>query len=299
MLGVTLENDPQSSRRAIAFEQSLEKLGWTVGRNLQIDYRWGASDNEEARAAAEQLMGLGSELVVANSPPPAVRGVQQVFPTVPIIFVAVSEPMALGLVASMAKPGGNATGFTNLEPSVAGKWVELLKEIAPRVKRAAFMFNPETAPLIAPLFLPVAEAAASKFGVELIVVHVRTPADIDAAITKHGRELGGGLIVPPDTFTTANHKLVVEVAARNQLPAIAAFQYFAAAGALISYGPDVVDQFRRAASYVDRILRGEKPGDLPVQQPTKFELILNLKTAKALDLDVPLQLQQIADEVIE
>jgi len=161
------------------------------------------------------------------------------------------------------------------------------------------MFNPETAPLIAPLFLPVAEAAASKFGVELIVVHVRTPADIDAAITKHGRELGGGLIVPPDTFTTANHKLVVEVAARNQLPAIAAFQYFAAAGALISYGPDVVDQFRRAASYVDRILRGEKPGDLPVQQPTKFELILNLKTAKALDLDVPLQLQQIADEVIE
>jgi len=298
VLGVTLESDPQSSRRAIAFEQSLEKLGWTVGRNLQIDYRWGASDSERARAAAEQLMGLGPELVVANSPP-AVRGVQQVSATVPIIFVGVSEPMALGLAASIAKPSGNTTGFANLEPSVAGKWVELLKEIAPRVKRAAFMFNPETAPLVAPLFLPVAEAAAWKFGVELIVVHVRAPSEIEAAITKHGNEPGGGLIIPPDTFTTANHKLIVELAARNRLPAIAAFQYFATEGALISYGPDVVDQFRRAASYVDRILRGEKPGDLPVQQPTKFELVLNLKTAKALGLEVPLQLQLIADEVIE
>jgi putative ABC transport system substrate-binding protein len=297
VLGVTLENDPQSSRRAIAFQEGLEKLGWTVGRNLQIDYRWDASDNERARAAAEQLISLGPEVVVANSPP-AVRGTRQVSRTLPIVFVAVSEPLALGLVASLAKPGGNITGFTNLEPSVAGKWLELLKEIAPGVKRAAFMFNLEASPL-APLFFRSAGTAASKFGVEPIVINVREVAEIEAAMTKLGREPGAGLILPPDTFTAANHKLIVELALRNRLPAIAPFQYFAAAGGLISYGPDVVDQFRRAASYVDRILRGEKAGDLPVQQPTKFELAINLKTAKALGLSVPPSLLARADEVIE
>jgi ABC-type uncharacterized transport system substrate-binding protein len=297
VIGVTLEDDPQSSRRANAFQEGLEKLGWTIGRNLQIDYRWGASDAERANVAAAELMKLTPDVILANSPP-AARAAQQATRTVPIVFVAVSEPLALGLVASLAKPGGNTTGFTNLEPSIAGKWLELLKEVAPRVARAGFMFNPEASP-IAPLFLRSAEMAASTFGVQPIPVHVRTVAEIESGITKFGREPGSGLIFPPDTFTTANYRFIVELAARNRLPTIYAFRYFCAAGGLISYGPDVVDQFRRAASYVDRILRGEKPGDLPVQQPTKFEFVINLKSAKALGLDVPLHFQQLADEVIE
>jgi putative ABC transport system substrate-binding protein len=291
-----LENDPQSSRRAMAFQQGLEKLGWTMGRNVRIDYRWGASDNDRARVAAEELIRLGPEVVVANAPP-AVRAVQQMSRTLAIVFVGVSEPIAQGLVPNLARPGGNITGFTNLEPSLGGKWVELLKEITPRVNHAAFMFSPDGSP-IGSGFFGSAETAASKFGIELVVVQVRTLAEIETAITKLGRKPSGGLIVPPDTLTAANHKSVVELATRNRLPAIYSFDYFVAAGGLMSYGPDVVDQFRRAASYVDRILRGEKPGE-PVQQPTKFELVLNLKTAKALGLEIPPTVLARADEVIE
>jgi putative tryptophan/tyrosine transport system substrate-binding protein len=297
VLGVPIEIDPQSQRRAAAFREGLENLGWTVGRNLQIDYRWGISDDERAQAAAAELLRLAPELVLANSPP-AVRAVQRAAPTMPIVFVAVSEPVSLGLVASLAHPGGNTTGFTNLEPSIGGKWLEMLKGINPRTARVALMFSPEGSPL-APLFFRSMEAAAPKFGVDTVMAPVHELAEIEATMTKLGREPGCGLIFPPDTFTTAHHKEIVELAARYQLPAIYAFQYFAAAGGLISYGPDVVDQFRRAAAYVDRILRGQRAGDLPVQQPTKFELVINLKTAKALGLTIPPSLLARADEVIE
>jgi len=297
VLGVTAADDPQSSRRAMALEQTLEKLGWTIGRNLQVDYRWGASNNERARAAAAELLKLAPDLILATSRP-AVRAVQQTAAPIPIVFVAVSEPLSMGLVSSLARPGGNITGFSNLEPSLGGKWVGLLKEIAPGVKRVAFMFDPASTP-ITPLFFRSVESAALKLAVEPVLARVQSVVEIEAAMSKLGRDPGCGLIVPPNAFTTANHRQIVALALQNRLPSIFAFQYFATAGGLISYGPDVVDQFRGAASYVDRILRGEQPSDLPVQQPTKFELVINLNTAKALGLEVPPTLLATADEVIE
>jgi putative tryptophan/tyrosine transport system substrate-binding protein len=216
----------------------------------------------------------------------------------PIVFVAVSEPVAQGFVASLAHPGGNTTGFANFEPGVGAKWLELLREIAPRVTRVAFMFNPEASPT-APLFVPPAEAAAPSFGMEMIVAPVHGREEIETVMTSIMREPGGGLIVPPDTFMAFHHKLIVDLALRYQLPAIYAFRFYVAAGGLVSYGTDIVDEFRRAASYVDRIFRGAKAGDLPVQQPTKFELAINLKTARALGLDIPPMLLARADEVLE
>jgi putative ABC transport system substrate-binding protein len=215
-----------------------------------------------------------------------------------LVQTGVSEPVAQGFVASLARPGGNTTGFTNLEPSVGGKWVELLKDIAPRVTRVAVMFNPASTS-IAAQFVRSVEAAGVKLGLETAEARVHEFAEIDAVLTRLGREPGIGLILPPDTFTGFHHKLIVELAARYRLPAIYPFGYFAVAGGLVAYGPDVTDQFRRAATYVDRIFQGEPPGDLPVQQPTKFELVINLKTAKALGLTVPPTLLARADEVIE
>jgi putative tryptophan/tyrosine transport system substrate-binding protein len=297
VLIVPSQDDPQSRARVTALQQGLSELGWMVGRNLQIDYRFGISDDEPARAAAADLLRLGPDVVIANSPP-AVRAVQAADNTIPIVFVAVSEPVALGLVASLARPGGNTTGFTNAEPSLGGKWLELLKEIAPQVIRAAFIFSPTGGPT-GPMFIRSAEQATRKIAIEVVTVPVHTSDEIEAAMAKLGRQPGSGLIFPPDTFTTRHHKLIVELAADNRLPAIYAFRYFAVAGGLASYGPDVVDQFRRAGKYVDRILRGEKAGDLPVQQPTKFEFVVNLKTAKALGITVPSTLLAAADEVIE
>jgi putative ABC transport system substrate-binding protein len=297
VLIVLAKDDPQSRARVVALQQGLDQLGWQLGRNLQIEYRFGASDDERARTAASDLLRLGLDVVVANSPP-AVRAVQLASPAIPIVFVAVSEPTAFGFVASLAHPGGNITGFTNLESSMSGKWLELLKEFDPQLTRAGFMFNPAATPT-APLFVSSAEEAARKLAVNVVTVPVHTSAEIEAAIARLGAEPNSGLIAPPDIFTTFHHKLIAELATRNRLPSIFPFRYFAAAGGLASYGPDVVDQFRRAAGYVDRILRGEKPGDLPVQQPTKFEFVINLNTAKALGLIVPLALQAAADEVIE
>jgi len=217
---------------------------------------------------------------------------------VPIVFTGVSEPIAQGFVASLTRPGGNLTGFTNLEPSVSAKWLELLKEIAPGVTRVTVMFKPALGQAV-PLFQDLLKLAAPRFGVQLIEVPVHDPGDIELALTKLGREPGGGLVVLPDTFLAPNLKLILELAARHQLPAIYPFRYFVSAGGLVSYGPDVDDQFRQAAGYVDRILRGEKPGDLPVQQPTKFEMVINIKTARALSLNVPNTLLVAADEVIE
>ena len=291
------ESNPQSRNRVTAFEQSIEKLGWTIGRNVLIDYRWYMGDDERARAATAELLRLSPDVILANSVG-AVRAAQQATRTVPIVFTAVSEPVAQGFVSGLAHPGANITGFTNLEPSVGGKWLELLKEIAPRVTHVAFIFNPQSSPVTSQ-FIRSAEVAAPKFALETVEAPVQQAAEIEAVMARIGQEPGGGLILPPDTFTSSQHKLIVDQASRYQLPAIYAFREFTAAGGLVSYGPDVTDQFRWAAAYVDRIFRGEKPGDLPVQQPTKFELVINLRTAKALGLNVPLQLQQIADEVIE
>jgi putative ABC transport system substrate-binding protein len=297
VLMVLRENDRQSAGRITAFQQGLEKFGWTVGRNLTIDYRWGISDPERARAASTELLSLAPDLLLANAVS-AVRGAQQVTRTVPIVFTGVSEPVAQGFVASLARPGGNITGFTNLEPSVAGKWVELLKEIAPRVTRIAVMFNPVSTS-IAAQFASSAQAAGAKLGLETVEARVNELAEIEAVLTRLGHEPGVGLIFPPDTFTGFHHKLIVELAAHYRVPAIYPFGYFAAAGGLVSYGPDVTDQFQRSAAYVDRILRGEAPSDLPVQQPTKFEFVINLNAAKALGLDISPTVLARADEVIE
>ena len=297
VLMVLTENDPQSRARATAFQQGLEKLGWKVGRNLAIDYQWGVSSPERARAAAAELLSLAPDLIVANAVS-ALRGAQQETRTVPIVFTGVSEPVAQGFVASLARPGGNTTGFTNLEPSVGGKWVELLKEIAPDVTRVAAVFNPRSTSTAAQ-FVRSAEGAGARLGLETLEAHVHEFADINGVLARLGQEPGAGLIFPPDSFTGFHHKSIVELADRYRLAAIYPFRYFAVAGGLVSYGPDVTDQFRRSVMYVDRILRGEMPGDLPVQQPTKFEFVINLKTAKALGLTVPDNLLVAADEVIE
>ncbi len=291
------ENGADSQARVTTFQKGLEKLGWTVGRNLEIDYRWGMFDVERARVAATDLLRLAPDVILANGTA-ALAAAQQATRTVPIVFTVVSEPLAQGFIQSLARPGGNITGFTNLEPTVGAKWLELLKEIAPGVTRVALIFNPEVTP-IAIALSHSAEAAAQKFAVEPIVAPVHRPAEIESVITMLAREPGGGLILPVDTFSTAHRKLIVELAARYRLPAVYGFRYFAAEGGLISYGIHVLDQFLQAAAYVDRILRGERPADLPVQQPTKFELVINLKTAKALGLDIPPKLLALADEVIE
>jgi putative tryptophan/tyrosine transport system substrate-binding protein len=296
VLMVLAENDPQSQGRIAALQQGLERLGWTVGRNLTIDYRWGVSDVERARAAAAELLSLTPDLILANAVS-AVRGAQQATRAVPIVFTGVSEPVTQGFVSSLARPGGNTTGFTNLEPSVGGKWVELLTEIAP-VTRVAVLFNPASTST-ALQFVHSVETAAAKLGLGTAQARIHELADIEPVLTGLGHEPVVGLILPPDTFTGFHHKLIVELAARYRLPAIYPFGYFAAAGGLVSYGPDVTDQFRRATAYVDRIFRGEAPGDLPVQQPTKFEFVINLKTAKALGLTVPNTLLVAADQVIE
>jgi putative ABC transport system substrate-binding protein len=298
-IGVVM-NNPESDDFAreyvAALEESLAKLGWTVGRNLAIDYRWGVTTPENARVAVAQVLRVAPEVIVTNGGP-ALTAAQQATGTVPIIFTGISEPVERGFITSMARPGGNTTGFTNLESTMGGKWLELFKEIAPRVSRVTAVFNPTSS--FAVLFFRSAENAARKLGVDVVAAHVGNPAEIDAAVNALAHEPGSGLILPPDGFTPAFRRQIVELTARYHLPAIANGRAFAADGGLMSYGSDTLDVFRRAASYVDRILRGEKPTDLPVQNPVKFELVINLKTAKALGLEVPLFLQQRADEVIE
>jgi ABC-type uncharacterized transport system substrate-binding protein len=292
------ETDAGSQARVVAFLQGLEKLGWRVGRNLQIDYRWGMFDVERARAATADLLRLAPDVILANGVV-ALAAAQQATRTTPIVFMVVSEPYLQGFVQSLAHPGGNITGFTNLEPTIGAKWLELLKEIAPRVKRVALMFNPNATPIAGPALSRSAEAAAQKFATETAVAPVRDPAEIETIMTTLAREPDGGLILPSDPFTSAHRKLIIELTARHRLPAVYGHRDFTAEGGLVSYGINVVDQFLKAAAYVDRILRGEKASDLPIQQPTKFELIINLKTARALGLTVPQTLLVAADELIE
>jgi putative tryptophan/tyrosine transport system substrate-binding protein len=290
------EGDPEGQTRAMAFQHGLEKLGWTNGHNIRIDYRWGVNDVAKIQAAIAELLAMSPDVIVALTSR-AVATLQQATRTVPIIFVAVYEPVAQGFVQSLAHPGGNITGFTAVEATVGAKWLELLKKIAPPVTRIAFMFDPNN-PGSMQTFRS-AEATAPNYAVGLVMAPVHGPAEIEAAMTMLGREPGGGLIVPPDGFLLEYRKQIIELAARYRLPAISGLSVFAAEGALASYGVKVSEQFRQAADYVDRILRGEKAGDLPVQEPTKYELIINLKTAKTLGLDIPKTMLLLADDVIE
>ena len=297
VLVLNSEGDPQGRARALALEQELEKLGWKAGSNLQIDYRWGVSEPGRAQSATNELLRLNPDVILAQSID-AARAAKQATHDVPIVFTGVSEPVALGLVAGLAHPGGNITGFTNFEPSVATKWLELLKQIAPQVRHVALLFNPDATPA-APLFLSSIEAVAAKFAIETTNTTVHRPAEIEASIAELGSKAGSGFVVIPDTFLTSQRALILAAAARYRLPAVYPFDFFTRDGGLLSYGPDTLDQFRRSATYLDRILRGQRPADLPVQQPVKYEFIINLKTAKALGLEVPPTLLAIADEVIE
>jgi len=291
------ENDSDAGSGIAAFRQGLHELGWSEDRNLQIDYRWGGGDIDRIRAFAKELIELSPDIIVAHSTPP-VKALLQGTRSIPIVFLTVTDPLSQGLVASLAHPGGNVTDFSTFEFSTGTKWVETLKEISPSLRRVATIFNPEIAPYY-PLYLRSIEKAASGLAVEPIVAEVHDDAEIERAISTQAREPGGGLIVMPDTFNVVHRQTIIALTARYSLPAIYYLRYFATDGGLISYGPDEIDLFRRTATYVDRILKGEKPGDLPVQQPTKFQLVINLKTAKALGVTVPLPLQASADEVIE
>jgi putative tryptophan/tyrosine transport system substrate-binding protein len=293
------ENDTAGQLRATAFRQGLEKLGWAVGRNVQIDFHWGSGDTDWIRSGAARLLALAPDLILANGDA-AAKTVQQSTRTVPVIFIAGSDAVANGLVQSLAHPGGNLTGFSVLEPSLGAKLLELLKEIAPSVARVAILFNQDN-PGNRGVF-DSAAAAAPRFAVEVVAVPLRESkeieAEIEAAMAQWGRDRDG-LIVLPDPSTNSHRKLIIELAARHRLPAIHALRATTADGGLMSYGVDLPDLFRQAATYADRILKGDKPADLPVQLPTKFELVINLKTAKALGLEVPPSLLDRADEVIE
>jgi putative ABC transport system substrate-binding protein len=289
------ENNPVK-RRVSLFTQALADLGWTVGGNLRMDLRWGGGDTNRIRPLAKELVSLQPDIIVTNALPTTVA-LQRETRTIPILFVNLSDPVASGIVARLDRPGGNITGFAMFEATLGGKWLELLSEIAPGLKRAAVMFNPDIFPVST--FLPSFETAARSLKVVPITAPVHSDAEIETAINALGREPGGGLVVMPDIFTTAYRAPIISAAARNNVPAVYYRSEFARDGGLLSYGYDQADNFRRAATYVDRILRGAKPGDLPVQFPTKYEMVVNLKTAKALGLTVPQSILLRADEVIE
>jgi putative ABC transport system substrate-binding protein len=289
------ENDPEGQRRASAFRQGLEKLGWVAGRNVQIDFQWGLGDADWIRSAAAQLMQLAPDVILANGTP-AARIMQQSNSTVPVIFIAGSDPVVDGLVPSLAHPGGNLTGFYVFEPSLGAKLLELLKEIAPQIARVAIVSNPDANP--ASWFASMV-AAAPRFAVEMVEAPLRGSNEIETAMAQWGREPNFGLIVVPDPATNAHRKLINELAARYRMPVIHALRAAAAEGGLMSYGVDLPNVFRQAAAYADRILKGANPADLPISLPTKFELVINLTTAKALGIDVPLSLMLRADEMLD
>ena len=297
MNGAATEAEPQSYVAVVV--QELRQLGWVEGQNLRVDIRWTAGDAALARTYAAQLIGLMPDVILAVTTL-NLEVVRQATSTVPVVFVQVSDPVAQGFVASLPKPGGNLTGFSGTEFSVGGKWLDLLKEIAPGLARVAIMFNPDTAPQ-AKFFMHSIEAAASSLRVQPVVVPVRATADIEPAFESFARAPSGGLILTSDPFTYLRQQLIAELATRHRLPAISWVPDFPKNGGLMSYGATInfPDQFRQAAGYVDRILKGTKPADLPVQRPDKYMLILNLKTANALGLTVPLPLLGRADEVIE
>jgi putative ABC transport system substrate-binding protein len=289
--------DAEGVYRARTISQELHALGWTDNHNAGIDYRWPGGDTELMQAFATELVSLKPDVLVADGTAQAVA-LRQATRTIPIVFVMASDPVGVGIVESLARPGGNATGFFSLEPSMGGKWLELLKEIALGLRRVAVIFNPDSGPA-GTSYLHSIENAAASFSVGAIGIPVHDTADIERAINSLAHESGGGLIVLPDAFTISHRRQIIELTAQHRLPAIYGIRYFATDGGLLSYSTYIPDMIRRAGSYIDRILKGENPADLPVQGPIKFELVLNLKTAKALGLTVPDKLISTADEVIE
>ena len=288
-------DDAEGQARLAAFHQGLQQLGWTVGGNVQIDYRFGEGDAERYRRSASELVALAPDVLVTAGAP-AVEALQRATRSVPIVFVTVTDPVGGGLVASLARPGGNTTGFTLSEYGVSGKWLELLKQIAPNVTRAAVLRDPVAVGI--GQFAAI-QAVAPSLQVELSPIDARDVAEIERAVTAFAKQPNGGLIVTASAFTIIHRVLIITLAAKHELPAVYPYRFFVAGGGLISYGPDPRDQFRLAAGYVDRILKGEKPADLPVQDPTRFVTARNMKTAKALGLEVPSTLLARADEVIE
>jgi putative ABC transport system substrate-binding protein len=289
-------DDPEDQAEVAAFQQVLQQLGWSDGRNVRFDIRWGENDADRERKYAAELVALAPDVVLASGTL-SVAAFQHITRTLPMVFVRVSDPVGAGFVDSLARPGGNTTGFMLFEYSSSGKWLELLKQIAPSVTRAAILRDPANPAGIAQF--GAIQAAAQSLGVEVSPISVRDAGEIERAVAAFARSANGGLIVTPSGGTSVHQDLIIALAARHRLPAVYAFRSNVTGGGLISYGVDHVDQFRRAATYVDRILKGEKPADLPVQAPTKFELVINLKTAKALNLAIPASVLARADEVIE
>jgi putative ABC transport system substrate-binding protein len=293
----TGNGDAEGKARLDAFLHSLQELGWTQGGNIEIADYWIAGDAERIRAAASEIALIKPDVILSSTTPvvAALRSQSQVSP---IVFVLVSDPVGSRFVESLARPGGNITGFINIESSIGGKWLELLKEIVPKIKHAGLLFNPDTAPYVEYYLAPIKVAAAS-LGIEALAVPVRSLSEIEPALLKLTGDAAGGVVVMPDAFTGANRRQIISQAERHKVPAMYPYRYMAQEGGLISYGIDTNDLYRRAALYVDRLLKGAKPAELPVQQPTKFELAINLKTAKTLGLTVPPILLASADEVIE
>ena len=289
--------DPTAQSYVTAFRGALTKLGWAEDSNLRIELRWSAGDVDRIRTLAKELVDLRPNVIVGQSTP-VVDALFRATQTIPIVFVNVADPIGSGFVVSLARPGGNLTGFTTDNPALGGKWVQLLKEIAPQTVRVALLFNPAT---VVPLkfFMPSVQAAASTAGVEVKATPIHAKDEIEGVIAAQARDQGSGLIVMPDPFNAANREHITLLAARYRVPAIYYRREYPEVGGLIAYGNDFAEQFPQAAAYVDRILKGAKPADLPVQAPTKFDLVINLKTAKSLDLDVPFGMQQGADELIE
>jgi putative ABC transport system substrate-binding protein len=289
-------DDPEGQARLAAFLQGLQELGWTDGLNVSVDVRSTAGDAERIRREAVQLVAFAPDVILAVGGQ-VVGGLLQATRTVPVVFTQTPDPVGAGFVESLARPNGNATGFTQFEYGMSSKWLELLKEIAPRVTRAAVLRDPAIPEGVGQF--AVIQSVAPSFAVELRSVDVRNVGEIERAITTFAHESNGGLIVPASGLANVHRELIIALAAQHRLPAVYPYRFFVIGGGLISYGPDPIDPQRRAATYVDRILKGEKPGDLPVQAPTKYELVINLKTAKALGLAVPEKLLALADEVIE
>jgi putative ABC transport system substrate-binding protein len=289
-------DDPEGRARLAVFSETLRTLGWVENQNVQFDYRWAPQDAAQAHAFAKELVDLRPDVVFTQSTPATVAAKEVVAGSIPIVFVQVGDPVVSKIVESLARPAGNLTGFTNFEPSMGGKWLELLKTVDPNMTRVVCPFNPATLPAFFPSSV---EAAASLLSLKMVKAEVRNSADLDLAIEVFAREPKGELLVMPDIFNTIHRQQIFALAARYRLPALYPFKFFALEGGLISYGINVLDVFQRSASYVDRVLRGANAGDLPVQIPTKYELVLNLKTAKALGLEMPPTLLARADEVIE
>jgi putative ABC transport system substrate-binding protein len=300
LIGVLMgfgESDAFARSWLAAFRDALAKLGWTEGNNVRIELRWSAADADQIKTLAKELVSLRPDAIFSQTTP-VIGALARETQTIPIVFVLVSDPIGSGFATSLAHPSGNITGFTGNDPAIGGKWMELLKEIAPQTARVALLFNPATAPQIK-FYMPSIKATASAVAVEVSDAPVHAKEEIEGAMAAQARTPGGGLIVMPDPFTTTNRNLIIALAARYRVPTISIDPLYAELGGLISYGTDFAELFRQAAGYIDRVLKGAKPGQLPIQQPTKYELVINLKTAKALGLTIPESVLSLADRVIE